>query len=222
MRFGIENLSGGLARTSAPHVEKALNRASWILPRIVAAVYPYSAFPMTRGWAERQPFGDLQQYAKNQGSDVAIFANFEEETSSILGEVQTAKVLPSQTARWLSACSDQVIFELPYLASDKPNPETLSTTADLLCLSASRSFMLPVTRAALAWCLYERTQDRAALARRGSPGTYSKSAVGTTSVASRANTTKLDVRQSQSGSLPETGRMIFQGSTSRSLTSKSN
>ena len=43
----------------APFVEKALHQASWVLPRIVASCYPYGAFPMTRGWAEKQRLGDL-------------------------------------------------------------------------------------------------------------------------------------------------------------------
>ncbi|MCK5206893.1 MAG: hypothetical protein KAQ79_02700, partial [Cyclobacteriaceae bacterium] len=48
-------------------IEKALHKASWILPRIVASVYPYHGFPMTRGWAEKQRLGNLNAYAKNSG-----------------------------------------------------------------------------------------------------------------------------------------------------------
>jgi len=41
---------------------------------IVAAVYPYSGFPTTRGWAERQALGtSLAKYAANEGTDVGLF-----------------------------------------------------------------------------------------------------------------------------------------------------
>ena len=44
---------------------------------IVAAVYPYNLFPMTRGWAERQTLGaTLAQYARNEGTDVELFESF--------------------------------------------------------------------------------------------------------------------------------------------------
>ena len=69
-RFGPE---------AAPFVEKGLHLASWVLPRIVASCYPYSAFPMTRGWAEKQRLGDLPAYAKAEGSDIQQFASFDEE-----------------------------------------------------------------------------------------------------------------------------------------------
>ena len=66
-------------KDAAPHVEQALHRASWVLPRIVASCYPYSSFPMTRGWAEKQRLGDLPAYAKAEGSDIQQFASFDEE-----------------------------------------------------------------------------------------------------------------------------------------------
>ena len=69
-RFGTE---------AAPYVEKGLHQASWVLPRIVASCYPYSYFPMTRGWAEKQRLGDLPTYAKAEGSDTEQFVSFDEE-----------------------------------------------------------------------------------------------------------------------------------------------
>ena len=74
-RFGKE---------TAPYLEKGLHRASWVLPRIVANCYPYSHFPMTRGWAEKQRLGDLPAYAKAEGSDVQQFASFDEEAQNVL------------------------------------------------------------------------------------------------------------------------------------------
>ncbi len=71
-------------KDAAPYVEQALHRASWILPRIVAACYPYGYFPMTRGWAERQRLGDLPSYARAEGSDIEQFASFDEEAKNLI------------------------------------------------------------------------------------------------------------------------------------------
>jgi hypothetical protein len=55
---------------AAPHIENALHQASWILPRIIASDYPYSGFPLTVGWAEKQHLGDLPIFAKDEGTDI--------------------------------------------------------------------------------------------------------------------------------------------------------
>ncbi|MCK5702571.1 MAG: hypothetical protein KAI29_15510, partial [Cyclobacteriaceae bacterium] len=82
-------------KKAGPIIETALHRASWILPRIVASVYPYRGFPMTRGWAEKQRLGNLDTYAKNTGSDIQQFANFDEEAQILIEGGETAKILPS-------------------------------------------------------------------------------------------------------------------------------
>src|SRR6202012_2937998 len=84
----------------APYLEKALHKASWVLPRIVASCYPYSAFPTTRGWAEKQSFGDLPSYAKSEGSDLMQFANADEEAQLLLHGGSTPKLLPSANSLW--------------------------------------------------------------------------------------------------------------------------
>ena len=83
---------------AAPFVEAGLHRASWVLPRIVASCYPYSYFPMTRGWAEKQRLGDLPAYAKAEGSDVQQFANFDKRRSCCS---PTAR--PPRFDRWRTA-----------------------------------------------------------------------------------------------------------------------
>ncbi len=85
-----------------PVLEHALHRASWILPRIVAACYPYSYFPMTRGWAEKQRLGDLPTYAKAEGSDIEQFASFDEEAKNLIEGGETAKTRPGETSRWFT------------------------------------------------------------------------------------------------------------------------
>ena len=49
---------------AAPIVQQALHRASQILPRIIASSLPPDKFPTTRGWPEKQRWGDIWQYAK--------------------------------------------------------------------------------------------------------------------------------------------------------------
>ena len=53
------NLQKRLGPAAAPLVGPALHEASWILPRINATDFPYKFFPMTRGWAEKQRWGEL-------------------------------------------------------------------------------------------------------------------------------------------------------------------
>ena len=56
-------------------MSRALQLASQVLPRIVAASYRYSNFPTTRGWAEMNRQGSLPEYAGEQGSDIQQFMN---------------------------------------------------------------------------------------------------------------------------------------------------
>src|SRR5262249_32141188 len=62
-----------LGRNAAPYVERALHRASWILPMITAYNFPYSRFPATRGWPEKQRRESLPDYAKAEPSDTEQF-----------------------------------------------------------------------------------------------------------------------------------------------------
>ncbi len=94
---------------AAPYVEKGLHRASWVLPRIVAACYPYGYFPMTRGWAEKQRLGDLPAYAKAEGSDIQQFASFDEEAQNLLEGGETAKTRPPETSRWFARTAAEIL-----------------------------------------------------------------------------------------------------------------
>jgi hypothetical protein len=149
-RFGKE---------SGPLVEDALHKASWILPRIVAACYPYSAFPMSRGWAEKQPLGDLAHYAMNEGSDVAMFASFDEDAGNLLEGRDTAKIRPADTAMWFHRASTQIDGDLQAIKPDPNNKELLSTCTDLRILSSLAQFHEYRAVAAVAYRLYERSQN---------------------------------------------------------------
>ena len=94
-----EEFNHRFGKQAGPIVEKGLHEASQILPHIVAAVYPYNAFPMTRGWAEELILGVLARYATAEGSDTAQFDRFDEEAQVLLGTMETAK-RPEKTSKW--------------------------------------------------------------------------------------------------------------------------
>jgi hypothetical protein len=149
-----------------PIIERALHRASWILPRIVASCYPYSAFPMTRGWAEKQPLGTLAQYSMAQGSDIAQFASFDEEAANLLNGSETAKVRPEQTSRWFDDAATSIRGDLYHTNGSALVPhaiEFISTASDLMAISALAEFHAHRIRAAIAYRLYQRTHDAGAL-----------------------------------------------------------
>ncbi len=156
-RFGKE---------AGPHVEKALHRASWVLPRIVAACYPYGYFPMTRGWAEKQRLGDLPAYARAEGSDIEQFASFDEEAGNLIEGRETAKTRPPQTARWFVDAAAEVLAEVgeaEKLVGDRRSKEFDSTVTDLKILANLARFHADRIPAAVRYRLFERTGDVKAL-----------------------------------------------------------
>ena len=157
-RFGPE---------AGPLLERALHRASWILPRIVAACYPYSYFPMTRGWAEKQRLGDLPAYALAEGSDTAQFANFDQEAQLLLTNGETAKTRPAETGRWFAQVArdlDGLIDQAEQCVGTRRNREFDSTVTDLRILSRLALYHSRRIPAAVSYRLFVRTQDPRALA----------------------------------------------------------
>ena len=155
-----------LGKKAAPIVETALHKASWILPRIVASCNPYSCFPTTRGWSEKQRFGDLPQYAKAEGSDIQQFANFDEEAQILIEGGETAKILPSMTSRWFEQISSDIlksVTEAENAIGNKQNKEFNSTITDLKILSNLALFHSRRIPAAVSYRLFERTKDVSAL-----------------------------------------------------------
>jgi hypothetical protein len=153
-------------KSAAPHVEAGLHRASWILPRIVAACYPYGYFPMTRGWAEKQRLGDLPAYAKAQGSDTQQFASFDEEAGNLIDGGETAKTRPGQTSRWFAEAAEEVLLQVAQaqkLVGNDRNKEFDSTVTDLKILANLAIFHSRRIPAAVNYRLFERTGDPKAL-----------------------------------------------------------
>jgi hypothetical protein len=98
---------------AAPHVMRAIELASQVMPRIVAASYPYRFFPTTTGWPEMMHAGSLPQYAREEeGSDVAQFMNVRDEAASILEGTDTAMRRPEDTSRWFARTSDAILAEV--------------------------------------------------------------------------------------------------------------
>lgn len=153
-------------KKAGPIIEKALHKASWILPRIVASVYPYRGFPMTRGWAEKQRLGNLEVYAKNSGSDIQQFANFDEEAQILIEEGETAKILPSMTSRWFEKTSSEIntlIAEAEKVTENTGSKEFISTITDLQILSNLALYHSRRIPAAVCFRMFERTKDVSAL-----------------------------------------------------------
>lgn len=154
-------------KDAAPFVEKGLHQASWVLPRIVASWYPYSAFPMTRGWAEKQRLGDLPAYAKAEGSDIQQFASFDEEAQMLLEQGETAKIRPAANSRWfekVAAETSASVSEAEKCVGSHRNKEFDSTVTDLKILAQLALFHSRRIPAAVNYRLFERTKDPQALA----------------------------------------------------------
>ncbi len=156
-RFGKE---------AAPFIEKGLHQASWVLPRIVASCYPYSAFPMTRGWAEKQRLGDLPEYAKAEDSDIQQFTSFDEEARLLIEGGETAKLRPADNVRWFAQTvadiNAQVAGAEQGIGRDR-NEEFDSTITDLKILANLALFHSRRIPAAVSYRLFERTKDPNAL-----------------------------------------------------------
>ena len=145
----------------------ALGYSSQVMPRIVAACYPYQFFPTTSAWPEKQRLGDLPLYATAEGSDLEQFASFDEEAQVLLGLLETGKVLPSTTSRWLWQLSRQIDSLAAQVGScdlsTVAGREMFSTVTDLRMLSRLALYHSRRVPAAVSYCLFKRTHDVRAL-----------------------------------------------------------
>lgn len=151
---------------AGPLVEKALHRASWVLPRIITSSYPYSLFPTTRGWAEKQRLGDLPVFAKAQLSDLQQFATFDEEAQIRIEGGETPKILPSANSRWFERTSSDVsklIGQAERSVGNNRNKEFNATLTDLKILSNLALYHAHRIPAAVSYRIFERTQNPSAL-----------------------------------------------------------
>ena len=162
---------------AAPYLEQAIHQASWILPRIVASSYPYGAFPTTRGWAEKQVLGTLPDFAASEGSDIQIFANFDEEAQLLIepiastrsirqSNLETAKLLPSINSFWFKEQSESInelIRNAENAAGRNQSNEFKATITDLKILSNLALYHSRRIPAAVSYRIFSRIQNIAAL-----------------------------------------------------------
>ncbi len=152
---------------AGPQVEAGLHRASEVLPMIVAAVYPYSLFPTTRGWAERQSLGaTLAGYARNETTDIEQFESFSDAAKRILAGSATSKRTPDATSRWFDATADAILASVKQAEStigNKRGKEFDSTVTDLRILAQLARFHARRAVAAVHYNLFKQGGQRAEL-----------------------------------------------------------
>ncbi len=153
-------------KAAGPYVQRALHRASGILPRITASVFPYSSFPTTRGWAARQPRGDLPAYADAGVGDTQQFATIAASAKAWVAGGESAKITPAANGRWFDRAADDVLKladEAEQRIGDRRNKEFDATLADVRILAHLARFHAWRLQAGMGWALYEQTGDVNAL-----------------------------------------------------------
>jgi hypothetical protein len=152
-RFGV---------TAGPCLEKGLHLASQVLPRIVASCNLYRYFPTTRGWVEKMRMGDLPEFATAQGSDIQLFANFQEEARNMVQGIDTPKIRPTQNSQWFAQLSEDIlaqVAEARKTIADPYNKEFISTTTDLSILAYLADYYAMRIPAAVSYNLFKLTGD---------------------------------------------------------------
>jgi hypothetical protein len=131
---------------------------------IVAAVFPYSLFPTTRGWAERQSLGArLADYARNEGTDTELFESFATAAGRIAAGGATAKRTPIATSRWFDAAADDVLAAVRAAgaaAGPERGNEFDATVTDLRILAQLARFHARRSLAAVHYNLFLRDQGK--------------------------------------------------------------
>ncbi|UCD49292.1 MAG: hypothetical protein JSW27_17385 [Phycisphaerales bacterium] len=152
-RFGPE---------AGPALMKALHCASKVLPRIVAASYPYRYFPTTRGWAEMMRMNDLSSFAEAEGSDVQQFMNMRDHARSIIAGTDTAMRRPTETSTWLQRTSDEIFSNVNRAEGEigqARNAEFISTITDLRILANLADYHAHRLNAGVHYNLFKLTGD---------------------------------------------------------------
>ena len=143
-------------------LEQALHRASWILPRIVAATFPYKFYPMTRGWPEKQRWDDLPVYATGEGSDTEQFQGFAEAARNQIDGTESARMHPAQTGEWFARTSREVLTlaaDAERRAGANRSKEFESTVVDLKILAHLAEYHARRVRGGIAYALFKQAQD---------------------------------------------------------------
>ncbi|MCX7011045.1 MAG: hypothetical protein NTW86_00505, partial [Candidatus Sumerlaeota bacterium] len=161
-----EEFERRFGREAGPFVERALHRASWILPRIVAYNYPYGMFPTLNGWVEKQRMGDLAEYAEALPSDTEQFLSMDEAARIRLEGGDSAKIHPLQSRAWFDRAADDVLSLLGQAEARigaRRSKEFDSTRVDLMILAGLARYHARRAEAGFAYALFKRSSDLNAL-----------------------------------------------------------
>jgi hypothetical protein len=156
-RFGNE---------AGPYVQRALHRASKILPRIVAYTYPYNMFPTTRGWVSKQRMKDLPEYAKALPSDTQQFLSIDNAAKYRLDGTDSAQFTPEESSRWFARVSEDVLSlvgQAEQKIGEHKNKEFDSTIVDLKILAYLALYHSHRAKAGLNYALFKHSGDINAL-----------------------------------------------------------
>ncbi len=147
------------------HVMKAVEAASGVLPRIVAAAYRYEYFPTTRGWAEMNHQDSLQRFATSENSDIQQFENPRDEARSRLQGTDTAMRRPQDTSRWFAERAAEIAAELALAEKAigaKRGNEFVSTATDLKILAGLAQYYAARLPAAVDYNIYRQSGNTTA------------------------------------------------------------
>jgi len=153
-------------KAAGPIVQRALHRASRILPRAVTYSYPYYHFPTTRGWVEKQRQGDLPAYARSLPSDTQQFLSMDTAARCRLDGTESAKIHPERSAEWFARASRDVlelVGQAEKQIAGRKGKEFVSTMVDLRILANLALYHSHRARAGFCWALFQRSGDVNAL-----------------------------------------------------------
>jgi hypothetical protein len=146
------------------HVRKALEAASKVLPRIVAAAYRYQYFPTTRGWAEMNHQDSLPKFATAENSDIQQFESPRDEARRILRGDDTAMRRPQDTARRFAELSNEALSQIGLAEKaigSRAGNEFVSTATDVKILAGLARYYAARLPAAVAYNLYKESGEPA-------------------------------------------------------------
>jgi hypothetical protein len=163
-RFWKEEFKARFGEEAGASLEKAIHLSSKVLPRIIGAVM--IDFPTMAGFPEKKTGGSLGNYSKILPSDIQIFLSMEEAADLIIKGEQSAKVWPQQTSEWFAETSKEIsklVAQAENVIGGKRGKEFDSTIVDLKILAAIAEFHSNRLRAGVAYQIFNKSKNAAAL-----------------------------------------------------------
>jgi len=151
---------------AGPLVQRALHRASGILPRIVACSYPYNHFPTTRGWAEMQRQEYIDRYSRSLPSDTQQFLAISDAAKNRVTGGESAKIHPERSSRWFARAAKNVLdlaAQAEKNIAARESKEFTSTVADLRILAGLAQYHSHRLLSGVSWATFKQSGDASAL-----------------------------------------------------------